>query len=166
MWFKFPRGMCPSNQRQSECCPQLRTKWLLETQYMGALSCQRLIHSFLLLLSLPAPNLKNEMIGGFLSAFKTTHPKCNWWKLTIGLETRRREKEEAGSTGWEEGVLTRWGTSWLVSVTQEENNRGALHYCPHSTVCRLVRKERSKKCHQKDFQKKEKRGGGNTISRD
>lgn len=32
-------------------------------------------YSFSLLPPLPAPNLKNEMIGGFLSAFKSTCPK-------------------------------------------------------------------------------------------
>lgn len=64
MWSSSPVE-CASNQRQSECCPQLRTESLLETQYMGALSRQRLTHSSFFYLSLP-PVSKNEMIGVFV----------------------------------------------------------------------------------------------------
>lgn len=52
--------------------------------------------------------------------------------------------------------MPRWDTPWLVSENQEERNQEEPHYCPHLAVCRLVRKEKSKKCHQEDFQKEEK----------
>lgn len=147
MWFKFSCGMCLSNQRQSECCPQPRTKWLLETQYMGALSCQWLTHSYSFCL-FPAPNLKNETIGAFLSAFinKTTGPQCNCWKLTIGLELRIHENKEAGSAWW------RGDTSWLAGLRRTATQRYVVgpQYCPHLAECELVRGEKTG-CSQKVF---------------
>lgn len=62
--LQFSCGMRTSDQRQSACCPQPRTKWLSET-LCGEL-CPSMTYSFWLLPPLPAPSLKNEMIGGFV----------------------------------------------------------------------------------------------------